>query len=196
MPFTREHQEQLLKVACAAIQHGLTYQQTLTIQAADYPEELLKNRASFVTLMIKSELRGCIGAILPTQPLVKDVAYHAYAAAFHDPRFKPLTPEEYILIDIHISVLSTPELLKVSSEAQLIEQLRPGIDGLILQEGYRKGTFLPSVWDALKTPELFISRLKLKAGFPIHYWSKTIQVQRYTTESFGISSCTRIDSQI
>jgi AmmeMemoRadiSam system protein A len=113
------------------------------------------------------------------------VAQNAYAAAFSDPRFPPLREGEFEELDIHISILSPAEAMHFTSEADLLQQLRPGEDGLVMEEGFRRGTFLPSVWEQLPTPELFLRHLKQKAGLPADYWSSTLEVSRYTTHSFG-----------
>jgi AmmeMemoRadiSam system protein A len=107
----------------------------------------------------------------------------AHAAAYRDPRFLPLTAAEFDEVDLHISVLSRPEPLSFSSEDELLRQLRPGIDGLILAERYSRGTFLPSVWEQLPEPREFLARLKQKAGLGPAYWSDAIRVERYTAES-------------
>ena len=118
------------------------------------------------------------------RPLVEDVAENACAAAFDDPRFEPLSKEEFDELDIHISVLSPPEEMTFVSEKDLLERVRPGVDGLILQEGGRRGTFLPSVWEELPDKELFLMHLKMKAGLPNTYWSDSLRVFRYTAEYF------------
>ncbi len=114
-----------------------------------------------------------------------DIAENSWAAAFSDPRFPPVNKGELERIEIHLSILSKPELIRFSSEENLISQLRPGIDGLILEEGLHRGTFLPSVWESLNEPALFLAHLKQKAGLPTGYWSDNLKVLRYTTESFG-----------
>lgn len=146
--------------------------------------ELLEKRATFVTLTKGGALRGCIGMLEACRPLAEDVAENAKAAAFHDPRFPPVTREEFDQIEFHISVLSPPEEIRFSSEADLLEQIRPGTDGLILQEGMRRGTFLPSVWEELPDKEVFWMHLKMKAGLPTDYWSDTLRVFRYTADYF------------
>lgn len=118
------------------------------------------------------------------RPLAEDVAANAAAAAFADPRFPPLTKNEFEKLEIHISVLSPPEELSFSSEEDVLNQIRPGIDGLILQDGFYRGTFLPSVWEELPEKKDFWMHLKLKAGLPVTYWSDTVRVFRYTTEYF------------
>ena len=137
--------------------------------------------ATFVTLKINDELRGCIGSLLPHRSLLDDIAENALSAAFKDPRFKPLTAYEFLKTYISISLLTEPEDLEFSSEKDALEKVRPGIDGLILSDGNKRGTFLPSVWEDLPDKKLFWSHLKRKAGFSPEYWSSTIQVQRYTS---------------
>jgi AmmeMemoRadiSam system protein A len=144
--------------------------------------ELKEKRATFVTLTIDGDLRGCIGMLDACRPLAEDVAQNAVSAAFHDPRFPPLSRDEFDDLKISISVLSPPQEMTFSSEADLLEQIRPSVDGLILQEGFRKGTFLPSVWEELPEKEMFFEHLKLKAGLPAGYWSDTLCVSRYTAE--------------
>lgn len=176
------YRQTLYQIAQASIEHGLAKGKPLTVNVSEYPLELQEERASFVTLHTQGNLRGCIGTIQAYQPLVTDIAYHAYAAAFSDSRFTPLQREELTDLSIHLSILSIPELLTVDSEEDLIQQLRPKIDGLILEEGWRRGTFLPSVWETLPNPHDFLRQLKRKAGFPADYWSKQIKVYRYLTE--------------
>jgi AmmeMemoRadiSam system protein A len=150
------------------------------------PEELMELRATFVTLTMGGQLRGCIGMLEACRPLAEDVAANAVAAAFEDPRFPPLTKREFESLEIHISVLSPTEELRFSSEEDALHQIRPGIDGLILQDGFYRGTFLPSVWEELPQKALFWAHLKQKAGLPVDYWSETLRVFRYTTECFPV----------
>ena len=119
------------------------------------------------------------------RPLMNDIAENACLAAFSDPRFPPLSREELENVKISVSVLSPSEEMTFSSEKDLLCQIRPGIDGLVLQDGLHKGTFLPSVWEEIPTAELFLEQLKLKAGLPPAYGSSTLRVFRYTTEYFS-----------
>jgi AmmeMemoRadiSam system protein A len=176
----------LLDVARRSIQHGLSDQSPLPVEPEEYPATLRPVRATFITLEIEGRLRGCIGTLEARSPLVRDVADHAYAAAFEDPRFLPPSPEEFPRLDVHISVLSPAEPLHFQSEDELLAQLRPGVDGLILRLGQqRRATFLPSVWESLNDPYIFLAQLKQKAGLPLDFWSPELQAERYTTESFG-----------
>lgn len=175
----------LLAVARASIQHGLHQGQALEVLPEQYPETLRPLRATFVTLEIGGQLRGCIGALAAYQPLIQDVAAHAYAAAFEDPRFAEVRADEFPQLDIHISVLSPPEPLQFASEEELLAQLRPGQDGLILHFHHCRATFLPAVWEQLPDPYVFLTQLKQKAGLPLDFWSPELRAERYTAEYFG-----------
>ncbi|MGR9052241.1 MAG: AmmeMemoRadiSam system protein A [Gammaproteobacteria bacterium] len=182
MSYSKEHRKLLLDLAKASIEHGLKAGKALVPETDAYPPELLEQRASFVTLEKHHDLRGCIGMLEATRPLVEDVAENAFSAAFRDPRFPPLEASELDDLAIHVSVLTPSEPIRFASERDLIARLRPGIDGLILADGYRRGTFLPSVWESLPEPARFLEHLKQKAGLPRGYWSETLTVRRYETE--------------
>ena len=179
-----EDRATLLAIARRSIQSGLRSGRALGVDPEHYPDSLRLKRATFVTLEIDARLRGCIGALQAYQSLVKDVADHAYAAAFEDPRFPPLRTEEFAILDTHISVLSPPEPVEFASESDLLAKLRPGIDGLILSLGDRRATFLPAVWEDLPDPRMFLSHLKRKAGLGADFWDANLKIQRYVTESF------------
>lgn len=174
----------LLNIARSSIRNGLEKGKALKVTATEYAPELQAERASFVTLNRAGLLRGCIGHLEACMPLVEDVAENAFSAAFRDPRFPPLSQDELADLELHISVLTPAEPMHFSSEADLLEQIRPGIDGLILMDGAAKGTFLPSVWESLPQAKDFLRHLKNKAGLAGNYWSGTLQVLRYETESF------------
>lgn len=175
----------LLDLARASIRHGLAEHRPLAIEPLDYPPALREPRAVFVTLNREGQLRGCIGHLQACQPLAQDVAENAYAAAFRDPRFPPLGADELADLEVHISVLSPPEPLAVASQAELLARVRPGVDGLILEDDGHRGTFLPAVWESLPRPADFLRHLKVKAGLPPDYWSDALRVSRYTAEAFG-----------
>ncbi len=175
----------LLRVARDSIAHGFEHGRPLRVDVSKFDPELQREGASFVTLKKHGQLRGCIGALSAYQPLVQDVAEHAYAAAFSDPRFPPLTPEEFPDIEISVSVLGAPEPMAVRDEDDLLRQLEPGRDGLILEDGPYRATFLPSVWESLPNAREFVRQLKRKAGLPPDYWSDTLRVSRYRTEEFS-----------
>jgi len=177
-----ELRQQLLELAGKSIRQGLSGSR-LPVREADYPESLRVRRATFVTLNIERALRGCIGTLEARQTLVEDVAQNAYSAAFQDPRFPALTWPEFERLHIHISILSPPEPMQFSSEKDLLAQLRPNVDGLIIEEGFYRGTFLPSVWEQLPEPSDFLRHLKQKAGMRPDHWSDRIIVRRYVAES-------------
>jgi AmmeMemoRadiSam system protein A len=181
---TSNQQFQLREIAKMSITHGLTEGKPLTLQLDDYDTDLRTRRATFVTLHKHGQLRGCIGTLEPLRPLAQDVAYNAYAAAFSDHRFSPVSANELEQLDIHISILASPEEVTFTSEDNLASQLRPGIDGLIMEEGNHRGTFLPSVWESVTDRHEFLNHLKQKSGLPGNYWSDTIRIQRYTVEEF------------
>jgi AmmeMemoRadiSam system protein A len=183
--FGPELRAQLLEVAFQSIAYGLEHSRPLPVDAAAYPEALRAEAASFVTLHLGGELRGCIGALAARRPLVADVCEHAYAAAFQDPRFLPVSAAELPHVHIEVSVLSAPAPIETGSEADLLRQLRPGRDGLIVEDERHRGTFLPAVWKSLPEPAQFLRHLKLKAGLAADYWSPGLRFSRYTTESFG-----------
>ncbi len=175
----------LLDVAAKSIDHGIETGRDLPIGLAEYPDVLRAERACFVTLHVGGKLRGCMGSLEATEPLVTNVARNAFSAAFRDPRFGKLTREEFPNLEIHISILSPPEELHFESEADLISQIRPGIDGLTLIENGRRGTLLPSVWRSVRDAREFLAHLKKKTGLGANYWSDTVRVERYTAESIG-----------
>lgn len=173
----------LLQTAHDTIKYCLEHNSnTMPLNLSDYSQHLLEHRACFVSLHEYKQLRGCIGSLQAHQPLIIDVMHNAYNAAFGDPRFKAVTASELDVIAIEISVLSKPEMMHFTSEDNLLEQIRPGIDGLILSDLGHRGTFLPVVWEQIPSKHEFLQHLKLKAGLPVNYWSDTIIVERYTAE--------------
>jgi AmmeMemoRadiSam system protein A len=182
---TKDQQQQLLTLAKNAIQHGLSTGKPLKLDLADFPAELTVQRATFVTLEKHGQLRGCIGILTAMRPLAEDIAENAFSAAFKDPRFPPLSTHELADLTIHLSILSPSEPMIFSSEQDLLTQIQPTIDGLILQEGNRRATFLPSVWEQLPEAKQFLRHLKQKAGLAPDYWSNTVKIYRYTTETIG-----------
>jgi len=135
--------------------------------------------ATFVTLKCSGELRGCIGSLKPLRPLGVDVRENAIAAAFRDPRFPPLAVVEFEATSIEVSLLSADERLDILDEDDLLARLRPGVDGLVLEYGRYRATFLPQVWESLPEPRGFLSALKRKAGLPGDFWSPDVNVSRY-----------------
>ena len=176
--------ETLLKLARESITYALSHGCMIDVSIENYSPALRSEGASFVTLHNNKQLRGCIGTLSPYRALVTDVAHNAFNAAFHDPRFTSLRPDELQTTHIHIEVLSPTETIHFKSEIELLDKLRPGVDGLILRQDGHTGTFLPSVWSQLPEPEVFLQELKRKAGLNSNYWSDSITIERYTTIAF------------
>ena len=183
--YSAADRHQLLTIARRSIAHGVRTGEPLPIQTDGLPAALLDVRCSFVTLRRLGELRGCTGSMEPCQPLAIDVAEVACRTALADYRFHPLQAEELDEIRIEVSVLSPLQPLPVASETELLARLQPGIDGLVLEFGPYRSTFLPKVWDNLPSPRKFVGELKRKAGLPPDFWSEEIVVHRYRTESFA-----------
>ena len=136
--------------------------------------------ASFVTIKMNGNLRGCIGTLEAYRSLSEDVWQNACGAAFRDPRFRPLSSNELPRIDIEVSVLSQPDRISFTDERHALSQLRPHIDGVIFQYGNKRSTFLPQVWEQLPDAVAFMAQLKQKAGVAADFWSPDITLQRYT----------------
>lgn len=183
MYLTAAQKSILLETAGASIEHGLAQEKPLDVVPDGYEPGLRIFGTSFVTLTIAQGLRGCIGGLEAVRPLIVDVAQHAYAAAFQDPRFPPLDPQEFAQLIIHISVLSPSTPVPFESEDMLAAALRPGIDGLIIAHGQHRATFLPAVWQSIPDRHQFIRQLKRKAGIPgaIHDY----QARCYTAIEFS-----------
>ena len=155
------------------------------------PAELRALRASFVTLSIEGELRGCCGSLEARQPLAIDVWNNARASAFRDPRFRPLEAWEWSHVDLEVSVLSPLDPVAVRSEAELLARLVPGEDGLVLAWRGSRATFLPKVWEQLRDPVEFLRHLKHKAGWSPDFWAEDLEVWRYFTESVSAPGTNR-----
>jgi AmmeMemoRadiSam system protein A len=141
---------------------------------------MLEPGASFVTLMLDGELRGCIGSLEAHRPLLEDVQRNAIAAAFRDPRFAPLGHHEFAQVRVEVSELGASEPLEFESEVHALSLLRPHVDGLILEYGRHRSTFLPQVWESLPRPEQFLAQLKRKAGLPADFWHDELRLARYS----------------
>jgi hypothetical protein len=174
--FAAAHGRALLAIARNSIEAALGAAAPMPL-----PDEpwLKPARASFVTLTQDGGLRGCIGSLEAQRPLGEDVSHNARAAALSDPRFAPLTAEELASTRIEVSLLSTPKQVAFADHADLIAQLRPREDGLILECGSARGTFLPQVWENLPDPEKFIAELKRKAGLSPDVSTAKCRIQRY-----------------
>lgn len=184
MPLESADRRCLLELARRSISIGCGQDSTPALPRETWSGALTDTRATFVTLKHDGRLRGCRGTVEPKSPLVEDVWQNAWASAYTDPRFQPVSPPEINLLEICISVLTPLQPLSVASEAQLLELLRPGLDGLVLRCGSAGATFLPAVWEMLPDPREFITQLKLKAGWSPSFWSDSLTAQRYGTETF------------
>jgi AmmeMemoRadiSam system protein A len=175
----------LLSLAREALEKSVQGQVLPEISLKDFPPVLQRNGASFVTLTKNKRLRGCIGTLEAYQPLAIDVQEHAMAAALQDPRFTRVQPVELFDIDIEVSVLTPRQALSYDDPQDLIQKLRPKIDGVVLQDGFSKATFLPQVWDQLEKPEDFLSHLCAKMGAPSDLWRrKLLDVYIYQVQEF------------
>jgi uncharacterized protein len=174
----------LLDIARAAIHAHVTEQPAPRLDRVAVPAALWRPGASFVTLRRDGQLRGCIGSLEPRRPLAVDVAENAVASATRDPRFPPVTAEEEAELEIKVSVLTPPEPLEVRSRSELAGAVRPGVDGLLIEAGLHRGTFLPTVWEQLPEVEEFLDHLWVKAGLDPATWPAGLKVARYRSEEF------------
>ncbi|HEX6551079.1 MAG TPA: AmmeMemoRadiSam system protein A [Gammaproteobacteria bacterium] len=181
----------LLHTARLTIEHALHHESDKPVRISG-SAALNEWRASFVTLKIAGNLRGCIGTLQPLRELLDDVAHNAYAAAFRDPRFSPLAAVETAKVQIEISVLDEPETLAVADRNELLQSLRPGRDGLIVACASRRATFLPSVWEVLADSDEFVTQLWRKAGLPPGSWPADIQLLRYSVQHFHEPAAARL----
>jgi len=181
-PVTTVHGQLLLDTASASIRHGLAHGRPLPLDLEQYPPELLDPRPVFVTLERRGAVRGCVGRLHSSHPLIRDVADNAFNAAFQDSRFPPLEEPELEGLCLDVSVLEPPRPLRFSTEEDLLARLVPGRDGLIIQAGWAMALFLPAVWESLPDPAQFLRHLKLKAGLPPVGLPPGLEAQRFRTE--------------
>ncbi|MBT7645711.1 MAG: AmmeMemoRadiSam system protein A [Rhodospirillaceae bacterium] len=182
------HGRLLLAMANSSIRHALKTGKNASVKDDALPHALKAQGAAFVTINLNGRLRGCIGSIHAHRPIGEDVVLNAYKAAFKDPRFEPLTTEEYQRAEVDISLLGPHTPFPVESEKHLIEGLQPGRDGLTLADNGKRALFLPAVWAGIKEPELFVRRLKQKAGWDADYWSEIMEVTRFDSEKISMAS--------
>lgn len=175
----------LLKLARESIELVVREKTLPKLNLDSFTPPLRENGASFVTLTIQKELRGCIGALEAYQPLVEDVREHAIAAALEDPRFLPVEKNELNRIRIEVSILSVPQALIYDSSEDLIQKLKPHVDGVIIKHDERKATFLPQVWKKIPNPSEFMNQLCYKMLGQSNLWRETkLQVFTYQVEEF------------
>ena len=184
-----DHGATLLRLAAGAIRHGLANGGRPPVPNPDrFPAALRDDGACFVTLKRDERLRGCVGSYVARRPLLTDICEHACNAAFRDTRFKPLTTPELEGLELSVSVLSPQRPIAFDDEADLLDRLRPGIDGLVIQDGERRALFLPAVWRSLPRPADFLAELKRKAGMPCEGGSPDLRAWRF--EAAEVSAAT------
>ncbi|MBE0669342.1 MAG: AmmeMemoRadiSam system protein A [Anaerolineales bacterium] len=182
---TDAERQTLLRLAREAMECAVRGKSLPPLDVHSLAPALNENGASFVTLTIDSELRGCIGALEAHQPLAEDVREHAIAAAMQDPRFPPVRENELNRIKLEVSRLTAPRLLEYSSSDDLLKKLKPHVDGVILKDNFRRATFLPQVWEKIPDPAEFLSHLCQKMGVRANLWRETkLQVYVYQVEEF------------
>jgi len=180
-----KEKQTLLYIARGAIEEAVMGKSLIVLETIQ-SQPLREKGASFVTLTINGELRGCIGTLEAYQPLAEDVREHAVAAALEDPRFPPVGKSELDRIRIEVSRLTAPVELIYSSSAELPQRLRPHMDGVILKSGARRATFLPQVWEKIPDPEDFLDQLCYKMGVQPGAWrASKMQVFTYQVEEFS-----------
>jgi AmmeMemoRadiSam system protein A len=182
--FSIIEQQYILSLAHRSIEHFFDSEKILEINEKELPtDELKEKRACFVTLTIDGNLRGCIGHIEPIQPLYLDIIENAVSASFEDQRFNPLSKNEFENVKLEVSILSIPSKLYFSDSQDLLNKLRPEIDGVIIRRGDYGATYLPQVWEDLKNKEEFLSSLCQKAGLPADDWQKSgMEIKVYQAE--------------
>jgi uncharacterized protein len=178
----------LLNLARKSMTNAVAGKPNSAADSMSIPNSLTQNGASFVTLTINGDLRGCIGTLEAYQPLYQDVEDHAVQAALEDHRFPPVTKDELPLISIEISRLTPPVPLVYHIPADLLKLLKPNLDGVILKDGFRRATFLPQVWEQLPDAGMFLSHLCQKMGSAPDLWRrKVLEVSIYHVEEFSES---------
>ncbi len=184
-PLTDEEKRSLLKMAREALENAVHARALSPLDPAALSPALQAEGASFVTLTVRGQLRGCIGALQPYQPLAADVREHAIAAGLQDPRFPPVVESELKDIEIEISRLTQPTPLEYRDADDLLARLRPGVDGVILRDGWHRATFLPQVWGKIPDKANFLNNLCRKMGMPADAWrKKRLEVFTYQVEEF------------
>lgn len=182
---TPEEQRTLLRLARQAMETAVRGERLPPLEVSALTPRLRELGASFVTLTVGGDLRGCIGALEAYQPLAQDVREHAIAAALEDFRFRPVSPGELDDIQIEVSRLTAPVPLEYKDADDLLAKLRPHVDGVILRDGPHRATFLPQVWEKIPDRAEFLDNLCYKMGAAPGLWRhKRLNVQIYQVEEF------------
>ena len=182
---TQEEGRYLLEIARKTIDNELSGKNEKVVVDKERFPVLSEKRGTFVTLTMGGNLRGCIGHLIPNEELAEGVEVNAINAAFRDPRFRPLTKDEWKKVKIEVSILTEPKPLHFTDAEDLLKKLRPGIDGVIIKRGFRQATFLPQVWDQLPQKEAFLTHLCMKAGMDGDAWREgDLEVQTYQAQAF------------
>ena len=174
----------LFDLATRSIDAGLAGRSAPRVETDELPHALRAPRGVFVTVDVDHQLNGCIGAIEPDEPLGAAVARLAWESAFADPRLPPLRADQRDRVTVQLSLLTEPQPIDATSEQRVIDQLRPGVDGLVLAAGARRATYLPSVWKALPDARSFVRELERKAGLRAGEWPPRMQAATYQSESY------------
>jgi AmmeMemoRadiSam system protein A len=154
-------------------------------EPSPWADDWLRNPgASFVTLRLEGELRGCIGSVDAHRALGDDVAHNAFAAAYRDPRFAPVSDTDRARLDVEVSVLTRRVAIEAASEVEALAALRPHVDGVYFELGELRATFLPQVWESLPDPLDFLCELRRKAGLPTRFWDERLKLSRYTVDKY------------
>lgn len=182
---TLEEQKILLQLARDAMECGVKGGKLPPLDESLLTPHLREDGASFVTLTVRDQLRGCVGALEPYQSLAEDVREHAVAAALEDPRFPAVSERELNGIQIEVSRLTRPVPLEYKDPDDLLHKLRPDVDGVILRDGFHRSTFLPQVWEKIADPVEFLNNLCYKMGASPDLWRrKHLDVLTYQVEEF------------
>lgn len=184
---TLTREERFIRLAAKSIMHGLKTRRTMGMGDLEFDSELSGLGACFVTLQHNGQLRGCIGSTEARRPLGEDLVINAYNTAFNDIRFPRLNASELEGLEIELSILTSPKPLVAKNEEHLIEQLRPGVDGVIIEDQGAKAIFLPTVWSSLPDPVDFIANLKRKARLGSRPLSSKFIAWRFETEKIKSS---------
>ncbi|MBI1732958.1 MAG: AmmeMemoRadiSam system protein B [Gammaproteobacteria bacterium] len=177
--------QKLLEVAAAGVRNAVAGKPVPQVLVSTFSKALRQPGASFVTLTKGGRLRGCLGSLQAFRPLVLDVAERSHSTAVNDPRFPSVEPAELPALHLEVAALTAPAALSFASADELMAQLQPGVDGLIIEDQGRRATFLPKVWEEIREPPRFFARLLQKAGLPADHWSSGLRAWRYQTRRFG-----------